>query len=84
MPPMADSIGDHELPRHQKVVIVFPRPGPLDNPEHWRGRAEHMRVLASDMGEPDTQCMMLKLAEDYGKKLAARAEQRSVSNSPEN
>jgi hypothetical protein len=42
----------------------------INDPEHWRGRAEEMRRLAA------TKQMMLRIARDY-ENLAVRAEERS-------
>jgi hypothetical protein len=48
----------------------------INDPEHWRGRAEEMRRLAEDMKDAATKEMMLCIARDY-EKLAVRAEERS-------
>ena len=44
----------------------------LNDPEHWRQRAEESRVLAEQMSDETSKKMMLKIADDY-EKLAARA-----------
>jgi hypothetical protein len=48
----------------------------INDPEHWRGRAEEMRTLAEDMKDAATKEMMLGIAGDY-ETLAVRAEERS-------
>jgi hypothetical protein len=50
----------------------------INDPEHWRGRAEGMRRLAEDMKDAATKEMMLRIARDY-ENLAVRAEERSRS-----
>jgi hypothetical protein len=49
----------------------------LNDPEHWRQRAEESRVLAEQMSDETSQKMMLKIADDY-EKLAARAAARLI------
>ena len=36
----------------------------INDPEHWRGRAEEMRRLAEDMRDAATKEMMLRIARD--------------------
>jgi hypothetical protein len=50
----------------------------INDPEHWRARAEEMRRLAEDMKDAATKEMMLHIARDY-ENLAVRAEERSRS-----
>jgi len=50
----------------------------LDDPRHWRDRAEEARVQAADMRGEDARQQMLKIAEGYDK-LAQRAEERAKS-----
>jgi hypothetical protein len=48
----------------------------INDPGHWRDRAEEMRALAQDVKDEAARQTMLRLAQDYDR-LAARAEQRS-------
>jgi hypothetical protein len=48
---------------------------PINDPKHWRGRAEEARVHAEEISDPEARKTMLQIAEDY-EKLAKRAEQR--------
>jgi hypothetical protein len=47
----------------------------MNNPQHWRDRAEEARVNAEQIGDPEAKRMMLEIAEGY-LRLAERAEQR--------
>jgi hypothetical protein len=53
-------------------------PSFINDPEHWRDRAEEMRRLAEDTKDAATKEMMLRNARDY-ENLAVRAEERSCS-----
>jgi hypothetical protein len=50
----------------------------LDDPSHWRNRAEEARSQADEMRSEDTRLQMLKIAEGYDR-LALRAEERARS-----
>ena len=60
----------------------------LDQPDHFRSRAEELRAVAEMISEPTARANLLKLANDYDK-LASRAEERIAnrarpySSSPE-
>jgi hypothetical protein len=37
----------------------------INDPEHWRTRAEEARLLAKDMNDSASKDAMLRIAEDY-------------------
>jgi hypothetical protein len=47
----------------------------LDNPQHWRKRAQEARALAGQMDDPHTKRALLDIAGRYDR-LAERAEER--------
>jgi hypothetical protein len=47
----------------------------INNPQHWRDRAEEARVNAEQMRDPESKRMMLEIADGY-MRLAERAERR--------
>jgi hypothetical protein len=49
----------------------------LDDPEHWRSRAEEARVFAEKLSDPESKCTMLRIAADY-ERLAEAAERRTT------
>ena len=53
----------------------------LDNPQHWRDRAEETRSVADDMVHGETRSRLLKIAEEY-EHLAKLAEKRAKENVP--
>jgi hypothetical protein len=50
----------------------------MNNPVHWRNRAEEARVNAEQISDPESKRMMLEIAEGY-LRLAERAERRLQS-----
>jgi hypothetical protein len=48
----------------------------INDPEHWRQRAEEIRTLADDMKDEISKKMMLRIAQDY-ERLAQRADERA-------
>jgi predicted Rossmann-fold nucleotide-binding protein len=48
---------------------------PINDPMHWRERAEAARTLADELTSPDSKRRMLRFAEDF-EELARHAEQR--------
>jgi hypothetical protein len=53
----------------------------INEPNHWRARAEEMRVLANQMNDSESRDAMLRIAEDY-ECLARRAEDRTTGRLP--
>jgi len=47
----------------------------INDPEHWRRRAEETRTIAEQMSDLQSKDAMLRIAKDY-ERLAERAEQR--------
>jgi hypothetical protein len=53
----------------------------VDDPEHWRSRAEEARSIAEELSDPEAKRMMLRIVSDY-ERLAERAELRATKQSP--
>ena len=49
----------------------------INDPEHWRRRAEESRVLAEQMNDETAKQVMLRIADDYVE-LAVRAAIRAA------
>jgi hypothetical protein len=54
----------------------------INDPKHWRERAEEARALAGQMTDPEAKARMLKIADDY-ENLAKRSEDRAAGRSPQ-
>ena len=50
-------------------------PNLLNDPKHWRERAEEARVHAEQLSHPEAQRMMFEVASGY-ERLAQKAEER--------
>jgi len=48
----------------------------INDPEHWRKRADEARALAEQMKDPQSKEAMLRIAHDY-ERLAERAAGRA-------
>jgi hypothetical protein len=48
---------------------------PINDPKHWRERAEQARTVAESLNDPHSKKAMLRIAKDY-EELARRAERR--------
>jgi hypothetical protein len=55
--------------------ISPPDPSRLDDPRHWRDKAEEARTKAEEMGDSEARETMGRVADDY-ERLAKRAEER--------
>jgi hypothetical protein len=58
----------------------MPSPHFINEPEHWRKRAEEARTLADQMNDPQSKQAMLRIATDYDH-LARRAAARTKPSS---
>ena len=68
--------------RHRQLILEsyfktgFPvAKVPINDPKHWRDRAEEARTVADELTDPDAKRRMLRIAKDYDE-LARRAEKR--------
>jgi hypothetical protein len=53
----------------------------INEPQHWRDRAEEARVLANHLDDSEAKVAMLRIAEEY-QHLARRAEDRALGRLP--
>jgi hypothetical protein len=53
----------------------------INEPDHWRARAEEARHLANQMNDSESKHAMLRIAQDY-ERLAKRAELRGAGRVP--
>jgi hypothetical protein len=53
----------------------------INEPDHWRARAEEARILASQMNDAESKDAMLCTAEGY-ERLAKRARDRAAGHLP--
>ena len=53
----------------------------INDPEHWRSRAEEARAIAGDLKDPETRRIMLEIAKGYDR-LAEHAELNMLTRSP--
>jgi hypothetical protein len=58
-----DEMGLQDADRDRRMVDR----NMINDPEHWRSRAEEMLILAEHMREAETKRMMLRIADDYEK-----------------
>jgi hypothetical protein len=54
----------------------------LNDPKHWRERAQEARAMAHQMTDRDAEAAMLGIADDY-ETLARRAEDRAAGRLPQ-
>jgi hypothetical protein len=53
----------------------------LNNPDHWRLRAQEARLTASYLDDAEAKAAMLKIADEYDR-LAARSAGRMIKDDP--
>jgi hypothetical protein len=54
----------------------------LNDPKHWRERAQEARAMTLQMTDRDAEATMLGIADDY-ETLARRAEDRAAGRLPQ-
>jgi hypothetical protein len=55
----------------------------INDPAHWRQRAEEARTIAEEMSDLNSKDAMLRIAKDY-ERLAERTEQRGKGSGQAN
>lgn len=55
---------------------------PINDPEHWRARAEEARTVADQLTDVKSKMAMERIADDY-EELARRAEKRNLARQKE-
>lgn len=53
----------------------------LDDPEHWRQRAEESRLIDEQLDDPIARAAMLRIDEDY-ERIAEQARVRALGARP--
>jgi hypothetical protein len=53
----------------------------LDDPEHWRHRAEEARHISDKLDDPIAKAAMLRIAKDY-EQIADQAQKRAPGARP--
>jgi hypothetical protein len=51
----------------------------MNDPEHWKLRAQEARLAARHLDDPEAKAAMIKVAEEY-ERVAARAAERVLKN----
>src|SRR5262245_26191172 len=67
--------------KYRKDIISSKAKFNVDDPEHWRDRAEEARAHAEQMSDETSKQAMLRIADDY-ERLAKHAERRAKHRSP--
>src|SRR5262249_24736083 len=70
----------HAFEKYRKDIISHKAKFNLDDPAHWRDRAEGARSHAEQMGDETSRETMLRIADDY-ERLARHAERRAQNRS---
>ena len=56
-------------------------PSLVNDPAHWRQRAQEARTVADQLSDLQAKAAMLRIADDY-ERLATRAEARAIGRQP--